>query len=372
MKNIRLLKVFILLILLSNISIFAQQNLNGTWSRSKESLVNNHDPERFSENDFSWGKGKLHWLNGDISIDLNENIIAFDRYWIIRKIERLGEGKYRITYSGDYESEWEKSINIIQPDYNHLYFYNDDYEKESRDGIQTRLGEQFLWYRISAPAAIPLEYAELNDTSVRVRTEANLNCDTWGYVNKGDLVIIKDKSNEKYNIDGENWYWYKVESKYLPDGWIYGKYLNKITKEDFKEKMEIKNPYVQEKKLSRLEIIEKIYDAKAALKGDAFRNRQDKKNVVHEDLKKIYIYKGNKYEGKKDTLILINNEYSYIHGLKIGMSKNELLDLLGIPDEERENKIIYKENYGKLWKYTLMLHMKNEFLEKIELVREDF
>ncbi len=363
-------KFLIVLFLLINTYSWAQQDLNGTWSYLKESLVNNHDSERFSEHDFSWGKGKLHWLNGDISIDVNKNIISFDRDWIIRNIERLEKGKYKITYSGDSESEWKKSINIMQPDYNHLYFYNDDYEKDSRDGIHTRLGEQYLWYRISAPAAIPLEYAELNDTRVRVRTESNLNCDTWGYVNKGDLVIIKDKSREKFNIDGENWYWYKVESEYLPDGWVYGKYLNKIAKEDYEKKLAIKNAPVEKKKLSRLEIMEKLYNVKAEIMGDAYRSGKHEKNCVCNRKKEIYIYDGNRFE--KHTLIIPNNRYSYIHGIEIGMTKSKLLELLGTPDEEQIDKMIYREKFGKLYTYILTLRMKNDFLEEIELKREDF
>ncbi|MCR4948784.1 MAG: SH3 domain-containing protein [Treponema sp.] len=365
-------KILIVLFLFFNTYSWAQQDLNGTWSYLKESLENNHDSERFHEQDFSWGKGKLYWLNGDISIDLNENIIAFDRNWIIRNIERLGDGKYKITYSGDSESEWKKTIYIMQTDYNHLYFYNDDFEKESRDGIQTRLGEQYLWYRISSPPAIPLEYAELNDTRVRVRTEPNLSCDTWGYVNKNDLVIIKDKSSDKFEIDGEKWYWYKVESEYLPDGWVYGKYLNKISKEDYEKKIDLKNkPPVTEQKLSKLEIIRNVSDVSSILKSEAKRKRDDKKNVVYSELKKMYRNYGTSYDGNKDILEITDNRYSYNHNLKIGMSKNEIVVLLGEPDEEQNNKIIYRDKFGRLWLYTLTLYIKKDSLEKIELKREN-
>jgi hypothetical protein len=27
-------------------------------------------------------------------------------------------------------------------------------------------------------------------------------------------------------IDGESWYWYRVDAENLPDGWVYGKYLD--------------------------------------------------------------------------------------------------------------------------------------------------
>ena len=68
--------------------------------------------------------------------------------------------------------------------------------------------------------------AIVNDSRVRIRTEPNLNSNVWGYMNKNYKVIIKDKSAEAFTIDNETWYWYKVESKIYPDGWVYGKYLD--------------------------------------------------------------------------------------------------------------------------------------------------
>jgi|GEM_PF-7093804 len=77
-----------------------------------------------------------------------------------------------------------------------------------QEKLEIKANSSFYWYKISSSPSHPLEYAELNDTRVRVRTEPNLSCDNWGYVNKNDLVIIKDKSYDKFEIDGENWYWY--------------------------------------------------------------------------------------------------------------------------------------------------------------------
>ena len=68
--------------------------------------------------------------------------------------------------------------------------------------------------------------ATLNDTRVRLRSEPNLSCETLGYLEKGDAVKIVDRTDEKFEIDGESWYWYKVEAENLPDGWVYGKYLD--------------------------------------------------------------------------------------------------------------------------------------------------
>ena len=68
--------------------------------------------------------------------------------------------------------------------------------------------------------------ATLNDTRVRLRSEPNLSCETLGYLEKGDAVKIVDRSDEKFEIDGENWYWYEVETSDGKTGWIYGKYLD--------------------------------------------------------------------------------------------------------------------------------------------------
>lgn len=82
------------------------------------------------------------------------------------------------------------------------------------------------FYRISGPAKIPIQNAVLNDSRVRLRVKPNLDCETWAFLDKGLPVKIKDKSPEPYEIDGENWYWYRVDAENLPDGWVYGKYLD--------------------------------------------------------------------------------------------------------------------------------------------------
>ena len=68
--------------------------------------------------------------------------------------------------------------------------------------------------------------ATINDFKVRLREEPNLNCKIISYFYTGNKVKITDRSEEKYTIDGESWYWYKVESGSYPSGWVYGKYLD--------------------------------------------------------------------------------------------------------------------------------------------------
>lgn len=82
------------------------------------------------------------------------------------------------------------------------------------------------FYRISGPAKLPMKVAVINDSNVRLRVKPNLNCDTWTKLQKGTQVKIKDKSKEKFEIDGEKWHWYYVDADNLPDGWVYGKYLD--------------------------------------------------------------------------------------------------------------------------------------------------
>ena len=56
--------------------------------------------------------------------------------------------------------------------------------------------------------------------------EPNLSCETLSYFYTGDKVKIIDQTDEPYEIDGESYYWYKVESGTYPVGWVYGKYLD--------------------------------------------------------------------------------------------------------------------------------------------------
>ena len=95
---------------------------------------------------------------------------------------------------------------------NDLVFYDDEINKR--------------FYRISGPSKIPIKNAVINDNRVRLRVKPNLTCETWAFLDKGLHVKIKDKSKKKVEIDGEKWYWYKVDNPEYPDGWVYGKYLD--------------------------------------------------------------------------------------------------------------------------------------------------
>lgn len=60
--------------------------------------------------------------------------------------------------------------------------------------------------------------AKVNDSRVRLRTKPNLKSKTWKLLEKGTSVKIKDISASKEKIDGESFYWYKVDIENEPDG----------------------------------------------------------------------------------------------------------------------------------------------------------
>lgn len=70
------------------------------------------------------------------------------------------------------------------------------------------------------------EKGKINDTRVRLRTEPNLNCETLLLLDKGLEVKILERSKNKFTIDDEDWYWYRIETKSGKIGWVYGKYLD--------------------------------------------------------------------------------------------------------------------------------------------------
>ena len=123
-----------------------------------------------------------------------------------------------------YENDIVRFVQQNQNDLETVRITIIDNEEIIFDDFSYPKGTRF--YRISGPAKIPISNAVLNDSNVRLRVKPNLNCDTWTKLNKGLQVKIKDKTSEKYEIDGESWYWYKVDHPDYPDGWVYGKYLD--------------------------------------------------------------------------------------------------------------------------------------------------
>ena len=69
--------------------------------------------------------------------------------------------------------------------------------------------------------------ASINCDDVIVYTNPNCCSDVTAVLNK-DFAKVKvlDQSNNSEIINGEEWYWYKIELTDGKTGWVYGKYLN--------------------------------------------------------------------------------------------------------------------------------------------------
>ncbi|AEE17399.1 SH3 domain-containing protein [Treponema brennaborense] len=164
--------------------------------------------------------GRYAWsLRFDISNGIFQNIET--RAWKIDEYLIKSNNTIEITISVEgKETGWYRVIDCIFLDEDTMYLMGD------LDGTGIVYGKENLYYRLSGPAKIPQNYALLNDTRVRLRTKPNLQSDTWGFLNTGDKVRIKDKTADKQKIANMNDYWYKVETDGYPDGWIYGAFLD--------------------------------------------------------------------------------------------------------------------------------------------------
>lgn len=226
-------------------------------------------------------------------------------------------------------------------------------------------GENQIWnfnqlIKISSPAKISIQPAILNDSRVRVRTQPNLNSDTWGLLNKGDYVKVKDKALESFEINGESWFWYKVESENLPDGWVYGKYLD-IKDSDFEISQKTKSKEI----IPKSEILETLYSQGDHIKHNSQNSRKKEKNTYFNINEKFYSYYGNTFDKKNRILTIINDKVLLPCNLKIGQSESELKEILGEPDSKINNSLIYK--YGEEYMYIAKFEIINECVNKIEV-----
>ena len=209
-------------------SPFAQSILDGVWAHESNFInnaeSNNKTQEFFYENyshglrykDFSWGKGKD---DDYFSIDIENKYFSYYRQWDITSLEKITEKSYCIEFTGDINSKWRNKIEVEFLDYDTIILKN---QLIKSTGIQ----ENVPLVRISGPARIFEKKVIINDNKVRLRMKPNLDYPEWGFLNKGDIVTIKELTKEKYEINAEKWYWYKVDSPNYPDGWVYGKYLD--------------------------------------------------------------------------------------------------------------------------------------------------
>ena len=145
-------------------------------------------------------------------------------FLIIKK--EMKENKLNIEgfyLDSEFQSNINDYLNVVHDNYHYSITIIDDDEIIFDDFGYSK---DTHFYRLSGPAKIPVKNAVINDSRVRLRVKPNLTCDTWALLDKGLPVKIKDKSKEKFEIDGESHYWYKVDNPNYPDGWVYGKYLD--------------------------------------------------------------------------------------------------------------------------------------------------
>lgn len=157
-------------------------------------------------------------------MDKNENIVFNFNTWRIDKPEFYPKTYYSsLSEEKEYTAEQQLKILKLNPASTEWKNHTAVNKKQNRiavvfDKLDGKRGGLVIFE--------VLYDAVCNDDKVRVRKEPNLNCDTVCLINKNDAVKIKDQSDRKFEIAGEEFYWHEVE---LPDGktgWVYGKYLD--------------------------------------------------------------------------------------------------------------------------------------------------
>lgn len=151
-------------------------------------------------------------------------LLGISNPWLVDKISINNNKVELISYQINYYYDEDGFHKSISDDMEIIDITIIDNDEVVFDRFSYPKGTHF--YRISRPANKPIKLAVINDSNVRLRVKPNLNCDTWTKLQKETQVKIKDKSKEKFEIDGEKWYWYYVDADNLPDGWVYGKYLD--------------------------------------------------------------------------------------------------------------------------------------------------
>lgn len=205
---------------LCSVFIFSQPgSLDGIWAKMYWQKSTDRTTYQFDYfcKQYTWGIGKKDKYGlQDLEIDIKGDYFTdYDSYGncIILNISEIDEQAERVLL---FQKSGKKFYPLI------ITFISDDIIQIVAEGSNY----PSTYYRISGPARIPVQNAVVNTPQVRCLTESSFAGETWGYLNAGDKVLIKDISDEPFEIDGEAWYWYRVESEYLPDGWVYGKYLD--------------------------------------------------------------------------------------------------------------------------------------------------
>ena len=229
---------FVLLLLFSSILCYSEETNNFSYKGSWTSvsicdwyIKNGNYKLQNWDNKFNYIK------NDFIIIDYSEEeekgvfYIGGISPWEIRKVYQEDNKIFFECYRlSPYINSPEESLNIkgfekygAVNEKEILYFSIVDENEIIFDSVSYTKGTHF--YRISSPSPIQETKAMINDSNVRLRNKPNLKSKTWTLLKEGTALKIKDKSTYKETIDGEEYYWYKVEVDGFPDGWVYGKYI---------------------------------------------------------------------------------------------------------------------------------------------------
>lgn len=70
------------------------------------------------------------------------------------------------------------------------------------------------------------QQGRLNDSRVRLREAPHLEAKTLGYLEKGQLVQVLERSGARVRLQGMEAYWYRVQTPEGAVGWAYGQYID--------------------------------------------------------------------------------------------------------------------------------------------------
>ena len=281
-------------------------------------------------------------------------------YWF------LGESPYKIDSIKKTDNEIDMYIRL----YDNIYFRKIIFISNYEIKITDETGVGSIWYKIDDFNPKKNDKAVCNDNKVRIRTRPDLTSETWGYLYINDYVTIEDKTMELYEINGESWYWYRVDSPKFPDGWVYGKYLD-MKDDNFQVPetyFEIPKKMKAQEKTPKSEILKVLYSQGSQIKRSSQNNKENNINTYYDIQKRFYSYLGNIFDEQSRILTIINDKILLPYCLKIGQSESELKEILGEPDLKENDVLVYF--YGTKFKYTATFYLKNEYVEEIEVKYE--
>lgn len=404
-------KVFVILVVFSLVNFLSAEDftlnfLIGRWMPENKLTSNARVQlhyEYFYPNDSSFDFFHFNAKEAEYIGFLKHSGLSFG--YLIKSFSKIGEKYLLECYPGSFDQEGNPiihgkkesvTLSILKEDWIQLEGFSNEKLLEKSNKL----------YRVEDYKKTPLQRAVVNDSSVRLRTEPSLQSHTLYLLPKNYEVEILDKTEETTEIDGEKWPWYKIRSKYCEDGFIYGKYLD-IYEYFIKDEKQITLKYYTFRKNNNIYVFRDsnfYYISDFSLSEDELKSvlksldytKDDFLDVLNKNLPNYYFTKNDygytTYSNKeifktiysklnflsqsglykdKDKIIksddknkkfFVQQDINYNFGIKIGMSKNELLNLLGNPTEIKDNTIIYEAENFRIYIFTFIFD-ENELLE---------